>query len=93
MRVFSLWRGVIDLNPRPPTMADLLAQAASDGQITLDEIRGPSQHRIHSRPRQAFYHAALAAGFSTTQAARFVGRTDHTTALTGARRHAARCAE
>lgn len=86
----SLWRGMITFRK---TMAEICEEVAFDYEIDTDDIRGPSRVRVFVLPRDEFMARALDAGFSSGQVGRFLTGRDHSTVLTGAKRHRIRMAK
>jgi len=76
------------------TMADIIADVSRRTGVPVIEIRGLSRFKSISHARQIFMAEAYATGrFSLPQIGRFLGGRDHTTILSGIRRHAERTAQ
>lgn len=100
----SLWKGplvVIDgvvipkvvFSRLKPTAKTIVRQVAAEHGLTLEELTGPSSVKPISRARhEAMWRLRQETKLSAMQIARALGRTDHTTALWGIRRHAKRIA-
>jgi len=79
-----------------PTMQSLLQFCAAHAGFSMDEIKGRSRKARINDARQWFMYAASARNkyravkWSWCQIARVAGRSDHTTALSGARAYAER---
>lgn len=88
--VLSLYRGLIEVVPPPPTMREIAVGIATKHGLTLDELMGPQRAWRFSHPRQEAMAAIVATRrFSFPQIGRFFNR-DHTTVLYAARIHLAR---
>lgn len=94
MKVFSLWRGMIEV-PDPPdhrTKPQILADVCLRYEVAVEDVLSGSRWKPVSRARQAFMAEAYATGrWSQPQIGAFLGR-DHTTVLHGLRAHARRAA-
>lgn len=89
--VLSLYRGLIEVIPPPPTMREIATEVATKHGLTLDELRGPQRARRFAHPRQEAFALAMATGrFSTPQVGRFFGDRDHATVIYGVRAYEAR---
>ena len=73
------------------TMKQILAQAARDAGLTVEDVRSKGRAPRLSNTRQRFmYEAALDGRWSWGQIARACGRADHSTAIYGAKTYAQR---
>jgi len=73
------------------TMKQILAQAAQDAGLTVEEVCAPGRTPHVSNTRQRFmYEAARDGRWSWCQIARACGRTNHATAMYGAHAYAKR---
>lgn len=83
------------LIPKPPR-ADarlstrILYDVATRHNMTVQEMIGKDRRPRYTRARQEAMYLLRHAGYSYPQIGRFVGGRDHTTALHGERKHAAR---
>lgn len=88
MKVFSLWRGMIEM---PKTMREILAEVCADYDLDRDDMLSPARWQPLARARQDFMARATEAGKTRSAIGRFLHR-DHTTVLHGVRAHARRAA-
>lgn len=77
----------------PERFRAVMRAVAQAHGITMDDLIGPSQKRIHARPRDKAAWRMFQMGASYSQIGRWMGGRDHTTALVAVRRHAALLAE
>ncbi|EJL36571.1 ATPase involved in DNA replication initiation [Caulobacter sp. AP07] len=89
----SLWRGVVTVpQPRRP-MKDIAEEVAFAHGVTVADLVGPSQLRIHAHSRQhAMYVMAQQTHLSNGMIGKFLGGRDQSTVHHGIRAHAARIA-
>lgn len=82
MKVFSLWRGVIEVPEVQPriTMDAILYRVAWETGVPVDLIRGDRRTAKIARARQTFMRDAHEAGKSYSAIGRFLGR-DHSTVI------------
>ena len=72
------------------TMHQIILDVAAAHDLKPTDITGRNRAFAISHPRQEAMARMRAAGFSTTQIGRVLGRRDHTTIVHGARAHHAR---
>lgn len=94
--VLSLWRGPLPVAPQPRTMFRILLEVGIKRRVSTADLLGPSRLQEHVRPRHeamwAMRQVTWADGsqrYSLPTIGRFFNR-DHTTVLSGVRRHAER---
>lgn len=88
MIVLSLFRGLIETDPKPLTMKAIAEEVCERYGLTLEELKGPGTYRRVARPRQEAYAIMYATGrYSYPQIGRFFGGRDHTAVYYGIRRH------
>ena len=74
-----------------PSLAHLIKEVAEKYGVTVDDIRSARRTRAIMQPRLEFYYRARTeTPYSYPEIGKFCGNRDHTTILTGARRHAKR---
>lgn len=85
-------RNTVTWDPPPSRLIVQIAQDVCDKyRIRMRDLRGPSQARAFSVPRQEFMARAHATrSYSTPQIGSFLNGRDHTTVLAGIRAHEAR---
>lgn len=87
----SIWRS-FQPTDRPARWREIVARIAAEHGIKVEDILSSSRAREFAWPRcQAYAEIRLQTGMSWPAIARNLNR-DHTTCLTGARRHWARVA-
>lgn len=69
-----------------PTIAQIIAAVAEAFNVRPDDITGPRQFGYITRPRFIVYLIAHDAGYSYPNIAGRLGKDDHTTIMSGARR-------
>lgn len=89
---FSLWRGVIPLNPPRRSMDEICHEIARTYAMTVEDMKGPGRDRSFTIPRQhCMFVMSQQKHLSLPMIGKFLNR-DHTTVLHGVRAHAARVA-
>lgn len=94
--VLSLYRGLIDLAPPPPTartMRQIAEEVAWRHGLSLEKLRDYSDRQKLAPPRQEAMWLMYETGrFSNRQIGLFFSGRDHTTVITGRHAHAERIA-
>lgn len=80
-------------SPRLRKMREICNDVCLANDVSLDELKSRSQQRAIAWPRQDAMRLLAAAGYTTTEIGRYLGRRDHTTVMHGIRASEARAAE
>lgn len=94
MIVLSLFRGLIEVPDRKPSMREIAERVAAQYELSLADLRGPTKPRKIAHARQeAMAKIYAQGGLSNAQVGRFFGGRDHTTVVHARQQHARRVAE
>ena len=90
----SLWRGVQRYYWKPGrrTRVEIASEVCDRHRLSITELVSKSRERRIAWPRQEAMYMMRLQGFTLNQIGRYLGGRDHSTVLTGVKRHLERLA-